>query len=160
MINKEVKSSERERESNNYTRATAIDLKTIDSEVASIAGRATQVPIDMQSLWNEVQNLKNKNVNVSIKTFSVTNKSYSYNAGASCVGAVMSGLARKSSTSDTYKLIYSTSFAKKGNTGTIGGAFSGTMTVSTSGIVTVNELRAGNFGIEINPGILFILTEN
>ena len=160
MVNKQVKSSERERESNNYTRATPIDLKTIDSEVASIAGRATQVPIDMQSLWNEVQNLKNKNVNVSIKTFSVTNKSYSYNAGASCVGAVMSGLAKKSSTSDTYKLIYSTSFAKKGNTGTIGGAFSGTMTVSTSGTVTVNELRAGNYGVEINTGVLFILTEN
>ena len=56
MINKEVKNSERE--SNNYTRATPIDLKTIDSEVALLSGRATQVPIDMQSLWNEVQNLK------------------------------------------------------------------------------------------------------
>lgn len=60
MINKEVKSSEREREreSNNYTRATAIDLKTIDSEVALLSGRATQTPISMEALWNEVQNLK------------------------------------------------------------------------------------------------------
>lgn len=60
MINKQVKSSEREREreSNNYTRATAIDLKTIDSEVALLSGRATQTPISMEALWNEVQNLK------------------------------------------------------------------------------------------------------
>ena len=51
---------ERERESNSYTitRATPIDLKTIDSEVALLSGRATQTPIDMQSLWNEIQNLK------------------------------------------------------------------------------------------------------
>ena len=56
MINKEVKSSERE--SNNYTRATAIDLKTIDSEVALLSGRATQTPIGMKELWDEVQNLK------------------------------------------------------------------------------------------------------
>ena len=56
MINKEVKSSERE--SNNYTRATPIDLKTIDSEVALLSGRATQTPISMEALWNEVQNLK------------------------------------------------------------------------------------------------------
>lgn len=60
MINKEVKSSERERESNSYTitRATPIDLKTIDSEVALLSGRATQTPISMEALWNEVQNLK------------------------------------------------------------------------------------------------------
>lgn len=58
MINKQVKSSERERESNNYTRATTIDLKTIDSEVALLSGRATQTPIGMKELWDEVQNLK------------------------------------------------------------------------------------------------------
>ena len=70
MINKEVKSSERERESNNYTRATAIDLKTIDSEVALLSGRATQTPIDMQSLWNEVQNLKGNLGKYEIKSVS------------------------------------------------------------------------------------------
>ena len=60
MLNKQVKSSERERESNSYaiTRATPIDLKTIDSEVALLSGRATQIPISMEALWNEVQNLK------------------------------------------------------------------------------------------------------
>ena len=64
MINKEVKSSERESNSYAITRATPIDLKTIDSEVALLSGRATQTPISMEALWNEVQNLKNKKVTV------------------------------------------------------------------------------------------------
>ena len=68
MINKQVKSSEREREreSNSYTitRATPIDLKTIDSEVALLSGRATQTPISMEALWNEVQNLKKTNLKI------------------------------------------------------------------------------------------------
>ncbi len=68
MINKEVKSSERE--SNNYTRATAIDLKTIDSEVALLSGRATQTPISMEALWNEVQNLKGNLGKYEIKSVS------------------------------------------------------------------------------------------
>ena len=58
MINKQVKSSERESNSYTITRATPIDLKTIDSEVALLSGRATQTPISMEALWNEVQNLK------------------------------------------------------------------------------------------------------
>lgn len=39
-------------------RSISIDLKTIDSEVAKLSGRATQTPIGMKELWDEVQNLK------------------------------------------------------------------------------------------------------
>ena len=64
MINKQVKSSERESNSYAVTRATPIDLKTIDSEVALLSGRATQTPISMEALWNEVQNLKKTNLKI------------------------------------------------------------------------------------------------
>lgn len=39
-------------------RSTPIDLKTIDVEVASIAGRNPKTPIGMKELWDEVQSLK------------------------------------------------------------------------------------------------------
>ena len=39
-------------------RSTPIDLKTIDAEVAALAGRSPRTPIGMKELWDEVQNLK------------------------------------------------------------------------------------------------------
>lgn len=53
MINKQLKIRV-----GGVNRSTPIDLKTIDSEVALLSGRATQTPISMEALWNEVQNLK------------------------------------------------------------------------------------------------------
>ena len=80
MINKQVKSSERERESNSYTRATAIDLKTIDSEVALLSGRATQTPIGMKELWDEVQNLKATAKSWEIVTLKLSGKVYPFDS--------------------------------------------------------------------------------
>lgn len=51
MINKQIRVG-------GGTRSTPIDLKTIDSEVALLSGRATQTPIGMKELWDEVQSLK------------------------------------------------------------------------------------------------------
>ena len=63
MNNLSERERERERESNN-----SIDLKTLDNEIAKIAGRAAQTPISMEALWNEIEELKNKKHYV-IKTY-------------------------------------------------------------------------------------------
>lgn len=52
MINKQVKIV------GGVNRSTPIDLKTIDAEVAALAGRSPRTPIGMKELWDEVQNLK------------------------------------------------------------------------------------------------------
>lgn len=52
MINKQVKIV------GGVNRSTPIDLRTIDAEVAALAGRSPRTPIGMKELWDEVQNLK------------------------------------------------------------------------------------------------------
>lgn len=57
MINKEVNSSERERESNNYTKSTTIDLNNINEKVRNLECKTRTVPITMKNLDDRINNL-------------------------------------------------------------------------------------------------------
>ncbi len=121
MINKQVKSSERERESNSYTitRATPIDLKTIDSEVALLSGRATQTPIDMQSLWNEIQNLKGSlgnSIKLDFGTISITD-GITKSAGFKINSAIAIGYGTNKTNSNRTVTVNITSIIKSGQSG-------------------------------------------
>ena len=119
MINKQVKSSERESNSYTITRATPIDLKTIDSEVALLSGRATQTPIDMQSLWNEIQNLKGSlgnSIKLDFGTISITD-GITKSAGFKINSAIAIGYATKRSNSRRAITVNITNIIKSGQSG-------------------------------------------
>lgn len=61
-------------------RSTQIDLKTIDSEVAKLSGRATQTPIGMKELWDEVQSLKATAKSWEIVTLNKSGTSYPFDS--------------------------------------------------------------------------------
>ena len=95
----------------------SIDLKTIDAEVAALAGRSPRTPIGMKELWDEVQNLKGSVGNAQIvhldvgggsghfdKTFSIPNNNsiivlgkivYAYNNRGAWTTFSMTGVLKK-----------------------------------------------------------------